>query len=136
MVSDISCSEIGMKQSRTGAVMQVKILGVVALIDDGETDWKLIVISIYDPLAPFLECIADVEKHIPGASASLQALVALASIDVSLQLKPFANISGCTKCALAEKRTDLVLMNGRWIRIMLIASSRRPTSFGKNCKSE
>jgi inorganic pyrophosphatase len=33
---------------------QVKVLGVLGLIDDKETDWKLIVISIADPLAEHL----------------------------------------------------------------------------------
>lgn len=30
---------------------QVKILGVMALLDEGETDWKLIAIDINDPMA-------------------------------------------------------------------------------------
>jgi inorganic pyrophosphatase len=31
--------------------MQVKVLGVLGLIDEGETDWKVIVIDITDPVA-------------------------------------------------------------------------------------
>ena len=31
--------------------MEVKVLGTLAMIDDGETDWKLIVIDVSDPLA-------------------------------------------------------------------------------------
>ena len=30
---------------------QVKILGTVALIDEGETDWKVLCIDVNDPLA-------------------------------------------------------------------------------------
>ena len=37
-----------------GEVKQVKVLGVMALIDDGETDWKVIAIDARDPLAPKL----------------------------------------------------------------------------------
>lgn len=37
-----------------GEVKQVKILGVMALIDEGETDWKVIAIDVDDPLAPKL----------------------------------------------------------------------------------
>jgi inorganic pyrophosphatase len=33
------------------AVVQVKVLGVLAMIDEGETDWKVIVIDVNDPLA-------------------------------------------------------------------------------------
>ncbi|VDM70527.1 unnamed protein product, partial [Strongylus vulgaris] len=44
----------------------VKVLGVVALIDEGETDWKLISIDVTDPLADQMNNIGDVEKHFPG----------------------------------------------------------------------
>lgn len=42
------------------------MLGTIALIDEGETDWKLIAIDVNDPLAPQLSDISDVEKHMPG----------------------------------------------------------------------
>ena len=32
----------------------MKLLGVMALIDEGETDWKVIAIDVDDPLAPKL----------------------------------------------------------------------------------
>ena len=32
-------------------MLEVKVLGTLAMIDDGETDWKLIVIDVSDPLA-------------------------------------------------------------------------------------
>lgn len=38
----------------------------MALLDEGETDWKVIVIDVKDPLAPKLNDIEDVEKHLPG----------------------------------------------------------------------
>ena len=34
---------------KMGYVYPVKILGILALIDDDETDWKVIVINIRDP---------------------------------------------------------------------------------------
>ena len=37
--------------AKRGEVKQVKVLGVMALIDEGETDWKLIAIDVNDPLA-------------------------------------------------------------------------------------
>ena len=36
---------------KSGAVVQVKALGIMALIDEGETDWKVIAIDVNDPLA-------------------------------------------------------------------------------------
>lgn len=43
--------EIGQEIAHVGQVKQVKILGVMALLDEGETDWKLIAIDIRDPMA-------------------------------------------------------------------------------------
>ncbi|KAJ5711630.1 hypothetical protein N7488_005786 [Penicillium malachiteum] len=58
--------EIGELVGYPGQVKQVKVLGVMALIDEEETDWKIIVIDVNDPLAPKLHDIEDVERHLPG----------------------------------------------------------------------
>jgi len=58
--------EIGQKVHPRGAVIQVKVLGVMCLIDEGETDWKIIVIDNSDPLAEQLNDIDDIEKVMPG----------------------------------------------------------------------
>ncbi|GAA5951330.1 hypothetical protein JCM8115_005120 [Rhodotorula mucilaginosa] len=58
--------EIGEAIGYTGQVKQVKVLGVMALLDEGETDWKVIVIDVNDPLAAKLNDIEDVERHMPG----------------------------------------------------------------------
>lgn len=42
------------------------MLGTLALIDEGETDWKLIAIDVTDPLADKMNNIGDVEKYFPG----------------------------------------------------------------------
>jgi len=60
--------EIGGATAKVGEVKVVKLLGVLALIDEGETDWKVIVIDVNDPLADKLNDIGDVEKHLPGLS--------------------------------------------------------------------
>ena len=58
--------EIGELVGKPGEVKQVKVLGVMALLDEEETDWKIIVIDVKDPLAPKLNDIEDVERHLPG----------------------------------------------------------------------
>ncbi|KAG6085999.1 Inorganic pyrophosphatase [Claviceps sp. LM218 group G6] len=58
--------EIGELVGYTGQVKQVKVLGVMALLDEEETDWKVIVIDVNDPIAPKLNDIEDVERHLPG----------------------------------------------------------------------
>ncbi|GAA5823865.1 hypothetical protein JCM5353_006386 [Sporobolomyces roseus] len=58
--------EIGEAVGYTGQVKQVKILGIMALLDEGETDWKVLVVDVNDPLAAKLNDIEDVERHLPG----------------------------------------------------------------------
>lgn len=58
--------EIGFKVHERGAVVQVKAVGVMALIDEGETDWKVIAIDVTDPKAEEINDIDDVEKQYPG----------------------------------------------------------------------
>jgi len=58
--------EIGELVGYPGQVKRVKVLGVMALLDEEETDWKVIVIDEKDPLAPKLNDIEDVERHLPG----------------------------------------------------------------------
>ncbi|XP_016140819.1 inorganic pyrophosphatase-like isoform X2 [Sinocyclocheilus grahami] len=50
----------------TGQVIQVKVLGILALIDEGETDWKVIAINKEDPDASSLNSVEDVRKIKPG----------------------------------------------------------------------
>lgn len=63
----IDVIEIGTRQLKTGSITPVKVLGVLALIDDGETDWKVLAININDPLAHLLNDVDDIDAHIPGA---------------------------------------------------------------------
>jgi nucleosome-remodeling factor subunit len=58
--------EIGSKVQERGAVIEVKVLGALGLIDEGEADWKVICIDVTDPLADKLNDINDVEALLPG----------------------------------------------------------------------
>jgi len=58
--------EIGSAALEMGSVTPVKPVGVYAMIDDGELDWKVIAISAADPKAAEINDVADVEKHFPG----------------------------------------------------------------------
>jgi inorganic pyrophosphatase len=58
--------EISSSVFKTGEVRQVKILGTYAMIDEGETDWKVLVIDVNDPLASQLNDAADIDKVMPG----------------------------------------------------------------------
>lgn len=58
--------EIGKDACRVGEVMQVKVLGVLGMIDEGEMDWKVIVVNIHDPLAKEMNDIDDLYRVLPG----------------------------------------------------------------------
>mmetsp|Transcript_52621 Transcript_52621/g.152994 ORF Transcript_52621/g.152994 Transcript_52621/m.152994 type:complete len:290 (+) Transcript_52621:60-929(+) len=64
--------EIGSRTLAMGSVEQVKVLGVLAMIDDGELDWKVICIHKDDPLAPELSNITDVEAKCPGVVSGIR----------------------------------------------------------------
>ncbi|WIA42520.1 hypothetical protein OEZ86_008504 [Tetradesmus obliquus] len=58
--------EIGSAQLKMGGVYRVKPLGVYAMIDDGELDWKVIAINSADPKAAAVNSLEDVEREFPG----------------------------------------------------------------------
>lgn len=58
--------EIGLRQIQTGKVRPVKVLGILCMIDEGEADWKVVVIDREDPWADKLKDIDDVQRQIPG----------------------------------------------------------------------
>uniref|UniRef100_A0A8C6W362 inorganic diphosphatase n=1 Tax=Nannospalax galili TaxID=1026970 RepID=A0A8C6W362_NANGA len=62
----IDVCEIGSKVLSRGEVIHVKILGILALIDEGETDWKIIAINVNDPEAEKFHDIDDVKRFKPG----------------------------------------------------------------------
>ncbi|EDS36505.1 inorganic pyrophosphatase [Culex quinquefasciatus] len=60
----IDVLEIGSRVAKRGDVVQVKVLGTVALIDEGETDWKVISIDVNDPVADQLKRTqSDLERE-------------------------------------------------------------------------
>ncbi|KAI1732648.1 inorganic pyrophosphatase domain-containing protein [Ditylenchus destructor] len=62
--------EIGTNRHRRGDVIQVKILGALALMDEGQLVWKLISIDIGDPLSSEVNTITDVVDNFDGVLES------------------------------------------------------------------
>jgi inorganic pyrophosphatase len=63
----IDVVEIGGKQQKSGSIIKVKVLGVLGLIDAGETDWKVFAIAVDDPMASRIHTLEDMKAHMPGA---------------------------------------------------------------------
>ncbi|CAO3590129.1 unnamed protein product [Absidia cylindrospora] len=62
----VDVCEIGQQVGNCGEIKKVKVLGVMALLDEGETDWKILAIDVNDPLASEINDIKDIERHFPG----------------------------------------------------------------------
>jgi inorganic pyrophosphatase len=62
----VDAVELSSAAAKTGDVKKVKILGTYAMIDEGETDWKVVCIDVNDPVADKLHDFDDIEKHLPG----------------------------------------------------------------------
>ncbi|XP_047189579.1 inorganic pyrophosphatase 2, mitochondrial isoform X1 [Scophthalmus maximus] len=62
----IDVCDIGTQVCFPGQVIQVKVLGILAMIDEGEMDWKVIAINVKDPDAKNLNSIEDVRNSRPG----------------------------------------------------------------------
>ena len=55
----VDVCEISSGAQRTGAVYSVKVIGALAMVDDGEMDWKLLAVRADDPLAKLAHDVAD-----------------------------------------------------------------------------
>ena len=62
----IDVCELGSIKQERGAVISVKVLGSLGLIDEGEADWKVLVINVNDPLASKLNDLNDLDSEMPG----------------------------------------------------------------------
>ena len=56
------------QKMKVGDVIQVRVLGVWGMLDDEETDWKVLCINVNDPLAEKLNSKKDIDKHLPGVA--------------------------------------------------------------------
>eukprot|EP00871_Galdieria_phlegrea_P002052 jgi/Galph1/2848/GphlegSOOS_G1507.1 len=58
--------EIGTSIAKIGEMKQVKVLGVLGMIDSGEMDWKIVAIDVRDRLADELNDVDDLYRMLPG----------------------------------------------------------------------
>jgi len=58
--------EIGSDPCKSGQVYKVKPVCAFAMIDDGEVDWKVVVVPSDNPKASKISGAADAEKEFPG----------------------------------------------------------------------
>lgn len=69
---------------------RVKPLGALCVLDEGETDWKIIAIDVRDPLASKLDDIGDVDTHMPGLLNSTKEWFSIYKVPAGKKRNPIA----------------------------------------------
>lgn len=64
--------DIGYRRREMGEVYRLKIVGCFGLIDEGETDWKILGISLDDPVCKLINSVQDIETYKPGITFTLR----------------------------------------------------------------
>jgi len=82
--------ELGSRVATPGSVIQVRVLGILGLLDEGETDWKVMAIDVTDPLADQLHSLEDVERLKPGYLGATRDWFRLYKIPVGKAANRFA----------------------------------------------
>ena len=109
-----------------------QVLGVLGMIDDGETDWKVFTIRIDDPLASKLNDLEDLEREVPGAVSALREWLRVYKIPEGKPLNAFSHDEKAQPKAYALK--VIADTHASWVASHgLIRSERRgrrATSWG------
>jgi inorganic pyrophosphatase len=67
----VDVCELGSRVAEVGEVYQVKILGALGMIDEGEMDWKFLGLAKDDPLADKIHDLETLEEYMPGRVAEI-----------------------------------------------------------------
>ena len=103
-----TCDGVFSLAVRSGSVSKVKILGCLGMIDDGETDWKVICINADDPLASQLNDIDDVERVLPGYISVIREWLVRA-------LVPAARLHVCEASGVYQRLQLHSRAHGSWV---------------------
>jgi inorganic pyrophosphatase len=99
----------------------------MALLDEGETDWKIIAIDVNDPLAPKLNDIEDVERHLPGLLRATNEFWRIYKVlSLPFNLWPVVDL----RSPMVNKKIRLHSVGNVRIRNMLLKLSRNAMKLG------
>uniref|UniRef100_A0A0K2U319 Inorganic pyrophosphatase n=1 Tax=Lepeophtheirus salmonis TaxID=72036 RepID=A0A0K2U319_LEPSM len=129
----IDLCEIGQKVHTRGAIIQTKILGTLALVDEGQTDWKILAIDVNDPLSDVLHDIEDIEKCMPGFIEATVEWFRIYKIPDGKPLNVFA-FNGRPKDR-AFALNILSELHSQWKSLMNRPQNQVPDSISRKCTS-
>jgi len=64
--------EVGSKPRETGSVISVRVLGILAMLDSGETDWKVIAMDAEEAQERSISDMESLEREEPGMAKAVQ----------------------------------------------------------------
>ena len=101
------------------------------MIDEGETDWKILAIDVNDELAPKLNDVEDIETHLPGL---LAATVEWFKIYKMPDGKPPNEFAFDAKPKNREFALDIIkLLNDQWKNMM--SRENGPDGLSRTCST-
>lgn len=68
----IDAVELGETVAAMGEIKKVKVVGALALLDEREMDWKVLVVDVNHPAANLIQAVEDIEEHFPGAMEAVR----------------------------------------------------------------
>ena len=99
------------------------------MIDEGETDWKILAIDVTDELAPKLNDVEDIETHLPGL---LAATVEWFKIYKMPDGKPANEFAFDAKPKNKEFALDIIkTLNDQWKNVM--SRENGPEGLSRTC---
>lgn len=119
----IDIIEIGDRIGQRGEVISVKVLGILGVVDEGETDWKVIAIDVNDDLANELNDIQDVEKLMPGMVEATHDWFRIYKIPDGKPANRFAFNGKVKDRAFAEKK--IAETHEHWIKLITNESNNK-----------
>jgi inorganic pyrophosphatase len=102
----------------------------MALLDEGETDWKVIVVDVQDPLAAKLNDIEDVERHLPGLIRATNEWFRYEKTSFPSHADFDNGYTGSTKSPMESLKTPLLSLEKPRTSVTLPRLSMSATSHG------
>jgi len=120
--------ELGSVPLEMGSVTPCRVIGSLELIDEGETDHKLLCIALTDPDAPSINSMEDLEKIKPGYEAMLKDWLKRYKTSDG---KPENSLASETPRTVSQALGVIEEVHNRWKALCGIDGSRRSSLSSK-----
>jgi len=97
----IDVCEVGSKPVATGTVLPVKVLGILGMLDSGETDWKVIVMNSNEAAKKSIDNLNDLRAEHPGVIESVRQFFTVYKVPAGKPENVFAYNGEVKDAALA-----------------------------------